>query len=71
MKNNRSAIRYSNALLLYGIENNLSEGILIEMQTILFTLGGSKSLRDFINNPVISKKNKETAIFKIFNFKNK
>ena len=71
MKNNRSAIRYSNALLLYGIENNLSEGILIEMQTILFTLGGSNSLRDFINNPVISKKNKETVIFKIFNFKNK
>jgi len=56
MKNNRSSIRYSNALLLYGIENNLSEGILIEMQTILSTLGGSNSLRDFIANPVISKK---------------
>jgi|TARA_Y100000992_G_scaffold300480_1_gene269221 F-type H+-transporting ATPase subunit delta len=71
MKNNRSAKRYSKALLLYGIENNLSDDILHQMESIHSTLTGSLKLRELIINPIISKKIKETLILKIFNFKNK
>lgn len=64
LKNLKPAKRYSGALLECGGNNS---DILKDLEFLTDTVQGNDELKDFLENPVISKQDKKDVLFKVFN----
>ena len=66
MKTSRAAIRYAKALILESVENNSSEKMFKDMQTVLQTFEENPDLRHLVESRVIKNSIKSSSLNLIF-----
>ncbi len=63
----RAAIRYAKAILQKANENNTEAVLFSDMQSVYYTIEGSRELQTVLQSPVIKANDKKQALLKIFN----
>jgi F-type H+-transporting ATPase subunit delta len=62
----RAAIRYAKAILQKANENNTEAVLFGDMQSVYYTIEGSRDLQTVLQSPVIKANDKKEALLKIF-----
>jgi len=62
----RAAIRYAKAILQKANENNTEAVLFGDMQSVYYTIEGSRELQTVLDSPVIKANDKKEALLKIF-----
>ncbi len=62
----RAAIRYAKAILQKANENNTEAVLFGDMQSVYYTIEGSRELQMVLQSPVIKANDKKQALLKIF-----
>ncbi|SRX52660.1 ATP synthase F1 subunit delta [Aequorivita sp. CIP111184] len=62
----RAAIRYAKAILQKANENNTEAVLFGDMQSVYYTIEGSRELQTVLQSPVIKANDKKEALLKIF-----
>jgi F-type H+-transporting ATPase subunit delta len=62
----RAAIRYAKAILQKANENNTEAVLFGDMQSVYYTIEGSRELQTVLDSPVIKANDKKVALLKIF-----